>query len=131
MVDFVILPAVAMGLIIGIVELVFVHADERGMGWLGHGLHALPIMFIFIFISMNITWALSLIGMHNSLWLSIGVRVIIGIVAMIKIASAAAIAGRVGEKKFHVLIIGALVIGAPYAWEYVLTDIVSPYLPFQ
>lgn len=128
--QFYILPAVVMGLVIGIIELAFVHADEKGMGWLGHGLHALPLMFVFIFISMNIDWALAQIGMASSLWLSIGVRVVIGIIAIIKIGAAAAIAGKVGEKKFHVLIIGALVIAAPYAWEYALKSILGPYLPF-
>lgn len=125
-----ILPAVAMGLVIGIIELIFVHQDERGMGWLGHGLHALPIMFIFIFVSMNVGWALSLIGMHESLWINIAVRAVVGIVAMIKIGAAAAIAGKVGEKKFHILAIGALVIAAPYIWEYVLQGLVGQYLPF-
>jgi len=125
-----ILPAVAMGLVIGIIELVFVHADEQGMGWLGHGLHAIPIMFIFVFISMNVGWALSLIGMHETLWLDIAVRVVVGIVAMIKIGGAAAIAGKVGEKKFHILIIGLLVIAAPYAWQYALEGLIGKYLPF-
>ncbi len=125
-----ILPAVVMAVVIGLIELVFVHADERGMGWLGHGLHALPVMFIFIFISMNIGWALGLIGMHETLWLDIGVRVLIGIIAMIKIGTAAAIAGKVGEKKFHVLIIGLLVIAAPYIWQYALEGLIGKYLPF-
>ena len=130
MAEFIILPAIAIGLILGILELIFVHADESGMGWLGHGLHAIPIMFIFVFISMNVTWALGLIGMTDSLWLSIGLRVLVGIVAMIKITSAAAIAGRVGEKKFHILILGALIIAAPFAWDMFLGEMLTPYLPF-
>jgi hypothetical protein len=127
---FYILPAVAMGLVIGIVELTFVHSDERGMGWLAHGLHALPVMFIFVFVSMNVNWALYQIGLANTLWASIGLRVLIGIIAMLKIGAAAAIAGRVGEKKFHILIIGLLVIAAPYAWEFVLKGLIGKYLPF-
>ncbi|RJQ16956.1 hypothetical protein C4573_02750 [Candidatus Woesearchaeota archaeon] len=130
MAEFMILPPLVIGVILGIVELSFVHADERGMSWLTHGLHAIPVMFIFIFISMNITWALSLANLHNTLWISIGVRALIGIIAMVKIGSAAAIAGRVGEKKFHVLIIGLLVIAAPYIWDYLLKGLVGKYLPF-
>ncbi len=127
---FVIFPVLAVGIVLSIVELVFVHADERGLGWLSHGIHAIPTMLIFIFISMNVGYALSLVGWQSNQWIEIGVRVAIGLIAMAKIAGAAAIAGRVGEKKFHVLIIGALVMLAPYLWEWFLRSLAEQYVPF-
>ncbi len=128
--QFVLMPVLAVGLVLSIIELIFVHADERGLGWLSHGIHALPTMLIFIFISMNVGYALSLVGWHANQWIEIGVRVVIGLIAMAKIAGAAAIAGRVGEKKFHVLIIGALVMLAPYLWEWFLRSLAEQYVPF-
>ena len=99
----IIVPALFLGGIIGIIELFFVHADERGMGWLGHGLHALPATMFFTFISMNVSYALSLVGQSVSVnWqIELAVRVVIAIIAMLKISAAAAIVGRVGEKFGH------------------------------
>ena len=123
MVDFAIIPVLVMGLILGLVELIFVHQDEAGMGWMKHGLHALPVMFIFLFISMNIGWVLGLFGMSENLWLDIGIRVVVGIIAMAKISAAAAVAGRVGEKLPHTVIIGVLVMAAPFIWEILACNI--------
>jgi len=113
----VIVPVVVIGLILGILELVFVHQDEAGMGWLKHGLHAIPTMFIFTFISMNIPLVESMLGWQNNLWFTIGIRVVVGIIAAAKIKGAAAVAGRVGENWPHVLILAGLVIAAPFAWD--------------
>jgi len=123
MTDFVILPVLIMGVILAIIELIFVHQDEAGMGWLKHGLHAIPTMFIFLFIAMNIGWALGLVGMKETLWIDIGVRVVIGILAMAKISAAAAVAGKVGEKLPHTIIIGVLVMASPFIWEIVACNI--------
>mgnify|MGYP001247198620 CR=1 FL=1 len=117
--EFLVGGPIVLGAIIGIIELTFVHSDERGMGWLGHGLHAIPTMMFFIFISMNLNWALSKIGYPEAnlgIWVVVGLRVFIGLVAAIKIGGAAAIAGRIGEKFYHSAIIGALVAVAPYIW---------------
>lgn len=121
-----IIPALVMGGIIGLVELLFVHADERGMGWFIHGLHALPVTMLFVFVSMNVGWALNFlhIGIVGNMWVDLGVRLVIAIIAMLKIAGAAAIAGRVGEKFIHTLLIGALVFVAPYVWL-----IIAPMMP--
>lgn len=117
------MPVLVIGIILSVIELIFVHQDEAGMGWLKHGLHAIPTMFIFIFISMNIGYVLGLVGWKESMWLDIGIRVVIGIIAMVKISAAAAVAGRVGEKFPHTLIIGVLVMVSPYIWELVLCGI--------
>jgi hypothetical protein len=121
----VIVPVIVIGLILGILELIFVHQDEAGMGWLTHGLHAIPVMFIFVFISMNVQFVLSLLGDKAKVatWMVIGVRVLVGIIAAVKIKGAAAVAGRVGENWPHVLIIAALVVVAPFIWEMFLCGI--------
>jgi hypothetical protein len=131
--EYVILPAILLGLAIAFVELVFVHQDERGMGWLAHGLHAVPVTMIFTFITMNVPFVMTKIpgvGTYQS-WMEPVVIFIIGLIAMGKVLTAAAIAGRVGEKKYHVFIIGILIIIAPYAWKYVLKAMIGPLLPFS
>lgn len=112
-------PAILMGLLIGIVELLMLARDEPGM-WLSHGLHALPVMMLFIFASMNVSFVLGIlpISIGEGSMVELGVRIAIGVLAMIKTAGAAALVPHtsVGESKFHLLIIGALVIAAPYIW---------------
>jgi len=122
----IILPALIIGGIIGLVEMFFVHADEIGMGWFAHGLHALPFTILFTFINMNVSWALAFLPGHltSNLWIDLGVRAAISIIAMLKIATAAAIAGRVGERFQHTLIIGALIFAVPYVWP-----ILAPFVP--
>ncbi|MBU1974832.1 MAG: hypothetical protein KKG59_00335 [Nanoarchaeota archaeon] len=127
--QFVILPAVLLGLAISLMELIFVHQDERGMGWLAHGLHAIPVTMLFTFITMNVPFAMSFVPITYAAWMKHIVIVVIGLIAIAKILAAAAIAGRVGEKKIHGMIIGLMIIVAPYAWEFVLADIVGPMLP--
>ncbi|MBN1646289.1 hypothetical protein JW868_04585 [Candidatus Woesearchaeota archaeon] len=127
-----ILSAVVMGLAISLVELFFVHADERGMGWLTHGLHAVPMTMLFTFITMNVPFALHVAGLDSlsgMAWVKHAVIVVVGIIAMVKVAGAAAIAGKVGEKKYHVLVIGVLIIIAPYAWDLVLKGLIGGLLP--
>ncbi len=112
-----------VGLAIGLVELFFVHADESGMGWLSHGLHAIPTCVLFTFISMNVP---GLISWLNIAWLqgpiaTYGIPVVIGIVAAVKVKAAAAIAkgGTVGESLPHALIIGFLIAVAPFVFPLV------------
>ena len=132
MAGLVILPAIAYGLILGIVELVFLAQDESGMHWLKHGLHAIPSMIIFTFVAFNITWALSQFKLADSTWIDLGARVLIGLIAMAKVKAAASITGRggVGEKWGHVIIIGALMMAGPYIWQYGLASIAKTYVPW-
>ncbi len=115
-------PAIVMGLIIGIVELIMLARDEPGM-WFSHGLHALPVMMLFIFASMNVTFVLTIIplGITENAMVDLGIRIVIGLLAAIKTGTAAALVPHtsVGESKFHLLIIGVLVVAAPYAWALV------------
>jgi len=115
----VIVPVIIIGLILAVLELIFVHQDEAGMGWLTHGFHAIPTMLIFVFISMNIPLVEQWLKISNSIWIVVGIRTLIGIIAAVKISAAAAVAGRVGEKLPHTLIIAGLIIAAPFAWELI------------
>ena|SRR3989338_772793 len=130
--ELLIVPALIMGTIIGVIELLFVHADEAGMGWLGHGLHAIPTMMLFIFASMNVDWVLHFFGTSEAklgLWVVVAVRAVIAIIATLKIGAAAAIAGRVGEKIYHSLIVGCMVAAAPYIWLFALGPLIRPIWP--
>lgn len=126
MAELILLPALLVGAVIGLIEMFFVHADETGMGWMMHGLHALPFTILFAFVSMNVGFVLTFIpgGFAETIWVDLGVRAAVAIIAMIKIAAAAAIAGRVGEKFYHTLIIGVLIFVAPYVWMFV-----GPFIP--
>jgi hypothetical protein len=129
MVELYLLPAIVMGSLIGLIELFFVHMDERGLGWLSHGLHALPIAFAFTFVAMNLSYAANLVGfaLHETFWVDLGLRAGLGVVAAIKVKSAAAIVkghNSVGEKMSHALIVGALIAASPYLWE-----LVAPLMP--
>ena len=124
------LAALFMGAIIGLIELFFVHADERGLGWLSHGLHALPTAMIFTFIAMHIHMVYPYIGLKNpSIWVDGGLRVVLGLIAAIKVKSAAAVIqghSNVGEKLWHALAIGALIAASPYIYAFLGTSGVLP-----
>ncbi len=121
----VIVPVLIMGVILGLLELIFVHSDEQGMGWLNHGLHAIPMMWIFLFISMNLTFVYGLIGWTPSLIHEVLIRGAVGVLAMLKIKGAAAIAGKVGVSFWHIFILGILLIAAPFIWDLVVCNIPS------
>ncbi len=131
MAELMLMPAVIMGIILGIIEIEFVHNDERsyGLRWLTHALHALPVMFIFILISMNFHWAFSLVGidLHENIMIDLIIRAVIGVIAAIKISlSASLVSGRAfGEKLWHSLVIGALVAVSPYLWQYLVAPFVT------
>ena len=130
MAEFLLYPAIAMGAVIGIIEVFFVRQDEKGLGnWLSHGLHALPIAMILVFVSMNLQWAAELAGfsLESNFAVDLGLRILIGLVAAFKVKAASALVKGhhgVGESTVHAIIIGALVAGSPYIWVYL-----EPYAP--
>ena len=133
MAELLIVPAVVMGILIGLVELVLLARDEPGM-WLSHSLHAIPVMFLFVFASMNISFVLGLLPFaitENSM-VDFGIRVVIGLLAALKTGAAAALVPHtsVGESKFHLLLIGVLVVAAPYIWAFI-EQFVGGLLPFS
>tara|TARA_Y100000310_G_scaffold222112_1_gene223765 strand:+ start:867 stop:1259 length:393 start_codon:yes stop_codon:yes gene_type:complete len=114
----VLIPALVYGGIVALIEIMFVHSDEAGMGWFKHAVHAAPLAIIFVFVNMNIQFVLDTFNLalpFNEIFLYAGVALI----SLIKIQAAAAIAGKtVGEKFVHTLIIALLIFASPYVYEY-------------
>lgn len=138
MAELVIVPAVVMGVLIGLIEVFFVQSDERGIGMasLMHGLHALPFCVLFVFASMNVAYICQLLNLHiaENFGIDLAVRIGVGLIAVFKITGSAAIARgtHIGEKLPHSLILGALIVAAPYLWAFVspaLNPIISQYSP--
>ncbi len=133
---FTVMPAVVMGLIIGLLEMFFVHSDEKGIGLASfmHGLHAVPFCILFVFVSMNVSTVYNMLNiqMSQNMAMDLGVRVFIGLVAIFKITGSAAIARgtHIGEKLPHSLIIGALIVAAPYVWGFI-GPAVEPLIPWK
>jgi len=130
----VILPAIGMGLIIGVLEMFFIHGDEafRGSHWLSHGLtHIFPVLIVALLISMNVDFFLAQWGSSLPTWLQSGiaVKVAIALIVTIKVyTGSAVVAGARGkgmhESLIHCLIIGALVAVAPFVWP-----MIAPVMP--
>ncbi len=118
-----VIASLLMGSIIGLIELFFVHADERGLGWMSHGLHALPVAMVLTFVAMHVHMVYPYVGLKNpSIWIDGGIRVVLGLIAAIKVKSAAAVIqghNSVGEKLGHALIIGALITASPYIYTFI------------
>ena len=130
--DLLIGPAIVMAIILSLIEVYFVARDEAGMRWFAHAMHAIPFMFIFTFVAMNIGWAFGLIGIEGNFMYDLGARILIGIIAMVKIKAAASITGKggVGESNLHVFIIGVLIVASPYIWVFALERFLGPLIPF-
>lgn len=136
----VIYPALYMGLIIGLYELILIHRDEsfRGSHWLSHGLHSVGWAMAAIFAVMNAEYvygaipALKGIPLLSNIWIF---RSAIGLITLIKIHGAAAVVkagggmGKgIGETWAHSLVVTVLIVLSPVIWP-MLMPIVSKYLP--
>jgi hypothetical protein len=132
--DLVILPAIGLGLILGVYELYLLHGDEAfsGSHWMKHGLtHILPIIIVACMISFNIPFFIEQFGgvLPTFLTNEIFLRIALILVVAVKVyAGSAVVAGARGkgmhESIPHVLIIAGLVGAAPYLWPFV-----EPYMP--
>jgi hypothetical protein len=132
--EFVYIAPIVVGLACGFLELIFVHEDEPGMGWVGHGMHALPFCILFSFLSMNIGYIYKVLnlGFTSNFTYDIAIRAVLGLIAAFKIKSAAAVTkghSSVGEKLPHALLIGAIIAASPYVWPIVVnTGIIPEFL---
>ena len=129
--EFVYIAPLVVGAACGLLELIFVHGDEPGMGWFSHGMHAVPFCILFTFLSMNVGFIYDKlnIGFTNNLYYDLGIRIFIGLVAAFKIKGAAAVTKghhSVGEKLPHALIIGAIIVAAPYIWPILVSTGLIP-----
>jgi len=130
----IIIPALFLGLIIGIYEAVLLHRDVAVPSHrFGHMLHALVYAVIAVFATMNIAFvAQSLTFLPAFLQKPIVLQAAIGVITMIKIhGSSAAIRGSIGggsvgmkETWMHSVIISGLVVAAPYIWM-----VLGPMMP--
>lgn len=134
---FILLPAIVLGLVIGLYELFAIHADMnfRGSHWLGHGVHAAILGVIAVIITMNTAWFLDITGLAARNIPVISnvhiLRIIVGLFMVVKVHSVSAIGGTrlassagLAEKWTHSLIIGILIIAAPYVWPFI-----APLMP--
>jgi hypothetical protein len=133
--DFILIPAIFCGLIIGIYEAILVHRDVSiPTHRFGHMTHALVIAVIATFINFNVPFTLSLLPFLESIPVVgsvIGIRILVGLIMLIKVhgVSAALKGGGMAsagmkETWTHSLLIAALTIIAPYIWPFV-----APVLP--
>jgi len=135
----VVLPALYVGIIIGIYEALVLHRDVRvPTHRFGHTLHAFLFAIGATFAAMNVEFMLATFSFLQGIPLlqnPIFFRAAIGIIAMIKIhAVSAAISGSVGssvgmrERWSHSLIVGALIAASPYLWP-LIEPLAAKYLP--
>jgi hypothetical protein len=128
------MPAIVLGLAIGIYEALVLHRDVRvPTHRLGHTLHALILAVIAVFCTMNAPYVLSLLNLPAAWYTStIALQIAIGLFMAIKIhATSRAIKGSVGattvglgETWVHSIIVGGLTIAAPYIWPFL-----APVMP--
>src|SRR3990167_7643897 len=97
MAELIIYPALIMGAVIGLYELILIHRDEnfRGSHWLGHGFHSVFIMMVALFSVFNTEYFLQITGIADKGWPYISnpwiVRALIGLILNIKINATSAV----------------------------------------
>jgi hypothetical protein len=135
-VQLIIVPALVCGAVIGAYEAILVHRDVSvPTHRFGHMLHALVYALIAVFFTMNATFIYANFAFLHKIPLLqhiIVFQIAVGLITVIKVHGAsAAIRGSFGmgslgmkETWAHSLIIGALVVAAPYVWP-----IAAPFLP--
>ena len=131
MAELIVIPAIIMGAVIGLYELILIHRDEnfRGSHWFGHGLHAVFFAMGAVFVTMNTEFVyetfafLQTIPYLENPWIF---RSAIGLITMIKVhAASAVVKGTIGSTKgmketwAHSLVVAALVVLAPEIWALV------------
>ncbi len=130
MAELLILPAIYMGLVIGLYEAILLHRDVSvPTHRFGHMFHALIFAMIAVFASMNVDYVLSLIPALQNIPLinnPLIFRIAIALIAMIKMHAVSAAApgmagGSVGlkEKWSHSFVIAGLIVAAPYVWPMI------------
>ena len=143
--ELLILPAIVWGILVGLYELFAIHKDESfaGVGrWFSHGLHAAGFAILFVFIVMNVEYALGFFpSLQDIGFLSVlgflPFRILVGIVAMTKIQAASMVvrggggfaARGIGEHFTHTLIAGVLIIFGPEVMA-LLWPLISGFFPF-
>jgi len=135
-VQLVIIPAIVCGLAIGVYEAILLHRDVSiPTHRFGHTLHALVYAVIAVFFTMNATFIYATFAFLHKIPLlqyPIVFQILVGVITIAKVHGASAAikgsfgGGSVGMKEtwVHSLVIGALIVAAPYVWP-----IAAPFLP--
>jgi len=121
--------ALAIGIIISIIEMAAVHSDEPGGIGIQHAFATFIPTMVMTFVSMNAGLALGVFKLAETITMDLAVRGIIAFIALIWINAKASIGRGVGEKLPHSLLIAALIFGAYYAWKFALEGILGKILP--
>ena len=135
MADFMLMPPVILGLVIGIYEIILLHRDVTvPTHRFGHGVHAIFFAVIATFATMNTPWVFENFAFLSGIpFISpLVFQIIVGLIAMLKIHGvSAAIKTSIGgislglkETWTHSFIIGALIVSAPYVWP-----LIEPVMP--
>ncbi len=134
MAELLILPAIYIGILVGLYEAILMHRDVMvPTHRFGHMLHALIFAIVAVFASMNVEYVLSLFPSLQNIMLignPLVFRIAIAVIVMIKIHAVSAVApGMAGssvglkEKWSHSFIIALLIVAAPYAWPYIKPNV--------
>ena len=130
MAELILVPSLLFGVIIGLYEVFLIHRDvtvptHRFM----HSIHAVVYAIVAVFCTMNVQVVFSLIPQLKTIqFLSTPLvfQAAIGVITILKIHGASAairgsVPSSVGLKEtwFHSLLIGSLVVAAPYVYPFV------------
>ena len=130
------LPPIVLGLAIGAYEAILIHRDVTvPTHRFGHSIHAVGLAIIACFITMNTQYVVNNVAFLQTLGFfgqPIVLQIIVGLFMVVKIhATSRAIQGSIGgasvglgETWAHSLIIGGLIVAAPYAWP-----LLAPVMP--
>ncbi|MFC1775219.1 hypothetical protein ACFLZN_02800 [Nanoarchaeota archaeon] len=125
MADFIIIPAIICGFVLGLYEAISLIKDvEIPLHRFSHATHAFATSFIFTFAVFNVPFVVSLLPFLKIIPV-IGIQVILGLIAAIKVHATSKVtkstAGLQGgsETWFHTFIVGGLIIAAPYVWPFI------------
>jgi hypothetical protein len=135
MAEFMLVPPIIMGIIIGLYEIILIHRDVTvPTHRFGHSVHAVVFAVVATFATMNTPWVFDNFAFLQGIpFMSpIVFQAIIGLIAVLKIHGvSAAIKTTIGgisvgmrETWFHSILVGALIVAAPYVWP-----LVAPVLP--
>lgn len=127
-------PALVLGIAIGAYEAIIIHRDVTvPTHRMGHMVHAFLLSIAFVFATFNVPFVLGLIPALANIPIlgsPLGFQIALGLVAAVKIhavsravKTGAATTG-LGETWFHSILIGALIVAAPYAYP-----LIEPALP--
>jgi len=117
-----------IGLIISIVELYFVHADEESFGfkvWFTHGWHSIPWTTGLTILNLIGYYQYQAIAPYLPIQIpNFLIPLVVFLLAVVKIHGTSVIIGKIGEKWIHCTIVAALIAITPYIYPFV-----APYLP--